>query len=121
MGLLSGAEILAAADAAFEDVPVPEWGGTVRVRTLRAEERRQFERMLGEKPELSEINSRTILVGLCLCDEAGKPLFTPDQFKALADKSALPIIRLFEVCKRLNCLGTAEDEAEKKSPTPATS
>src|SRR6266568_7439297 len=38
MTLLNKAAILAATDIKTEDVEVPEWGGTVRVRTISAAE-----------------------------------------------------------------------------------
>lgn len=110
MGLLTGAEILAADDLPFEDVEVPEWGGTVRVRALRAGERREFEKRI----EPDSVDSRTLLVGACLVGEDGKQLFTPEQFASLAAKSSVPIVRLLKVCMRLNCIGDAEEEAKKK-------
>lgn len=117
MGLLTGEQILGANDLPFEDVPCPEWGGTVRVRMLSA---REF-RALGKKmdtiskdAEVGEFDTRTLLVGACLCGEDNKPIFTPEQFAALAGKSQAVIVRLGKVCSRINCLGPEEGEAEKK-------
>ncbi|MFE3382837.1 hypothetical protein [Streptomyces anulatus] len=40
---LSAEQILDADDLAIEDVPVPEWGGTVRVKGMSGTERDRFE------------------------------------------------------------------------------
>lgn len=117
MALLTCEQILGADDLPYEDVPCPEWGGTVRVRRLGARARRALEKKMGElnkNEEVGDLDSRTLLVGACLCDEDGKPLFTPDQFAALALKSHTVIVRLAEVCLWVNCLGAEEDDAEKK-------
>lgn len=114
MGLLTGEQILAADDLTFEDVECPEWGGTVRVRVMGAGERRAFERAMPKDKDSDSLDVRTLLVGACLVDEDGKPLFTADQLQELAKKSSVPIVRLNAVCMRLNCIGTEEDDAEKK-------
>lgn len=117
MGLLTAAEILAADDLTCEEVSVPEWGGSVRVRILSAQEMRALSRILGDEPDKSDIATGPLLVGACLIGEDNKPLFTADQLKVLGQKSNVPIIRLLKICKRLNCLGDAEEEAAKKSAT----
>lgn len=114
MALLNGEQILAADDSTFEDVDVPEWGGAVRVRVLGALERRDFEKRYGQLKDNPDVDERTLLVGACLVGEDGKPLFTADQLKALAQKSNVPIIRLLAVCQRLNRIGDWEEAAAKK-------
>ena len=44
--LLNKEQILNADDLTFEDVEVPEWGGTVRIRCLESTERDEFEQSL---------------------------------------------------------------------------
>lgn len=125
MAILTGEQILAANDRAFEDVECSEWGGTVRVRVMGASVRRLFERRLGEVDKDPSIDTRTLLTGACACDESlnylfvkfdehARPEFAFDQLKALAVKSNLPITRLFAAAKRLNLIGDAEDDAGKK-------
>lgn len=117
MGLLTAEAILGASDLTSEDVPCPEWGGTVRVRVLGAGERRAFEKRLGELPKDDSLDIRSLLVGMCAVGEDGTPLFSPEQLAALAKKSSVPIVRLFDRCKKLNCIGDEEDDASKKSPS----
>jgi len=119
MKLLTADQIFGADDMRFEDVPTPEWGeGTgIRVRRLSGPERRAYE--LSTNPSDTEFDLRTALVAACACDENFKPLFTREQAKRLAEKSALPIVRAFAACDRINGLGyTASEDAEKKSPSP---
>lgn len=116
MALLTGEQILGADDLPYEDVPCPEWGGTVRVRLLSAREFRALAKKMGEisNGTDAEFDTRTLLVGACLVGEDGKQLFTPEQFAGLASKSQTVIVRLAAVCSRINCLGIEEDQAEKK-------
>ena len=71
IGLLSAAAILSAADLPHEDVAVPEWGGTVRIRTMTSGARDEYEqKMLAAKGQ-PQRNVRAQLVALCAVDEAG--------------------------------------------------
>jgi len=73
MALLSKHDIMTVDDLKVEEVSVPEWGGSVLVRTLTARERDEFESSTVDKksgkPNLE--NFRAKLVGLCLVDENG--------------------------------------------------
>lgn len=121
MRLLSAAEILAADDASFEDVPVPEWGqdAHVRVRSLSGEERdaygKSITRVTGKgKNESREVileAAREKLVARVLVDEKGERLFTDADVAKLAKKNAEVIERLFVVAQRLS--GLAPDSIEE--------
>jgi len=121
MALLTKQEILAAQDLRTEDVEVPEWGGTVRVRTLTGAERDAFEASLttvdkqGRRvPHL--VNLRARLVAACLVDETGGRLFEPNEVALLGAKSAAALDRVFSVCQRLNGFTAADvEEMEKNS------
>ena len=111
MQLLTADQILGADDMAFEDVDVPQWGGTIRVRRLTATERRAFELSTSrDDPDLL-----AVFVGFCACDAEFKPLFTHEQVKKLAEKDGAAVKQVCKVCERLNKIG---EDAEKNSPSP---
>lgn len=106
MALLSKEKILSANDRPTEDVEVPEWGGTVRVRGLSGAERDAFESsLLGPdgKPSPSRLaNFRARLLARTLVDETGNRLFSDSEIKALGEKSGEVLSRLFDVAQRLS-------------------
>lgn len=99
-----------------EDVPVPEWGGTVRVQTLTGTQRDAFDASLATRPgaagpDLSNIRAR--LAALCMVSEDGVRLFTDAEAAALGATSAAALDRVFTVAQRLNGLGQQAVEAAK--------
>lgn len=113
--LLTKDQILKANDLPTEDVPVPEWGGTVRLRTLMGTERDEFEagslKGKGKNREVNLANLRARLVGLCITDAAGNRLFDDSDIRALGRKSSKALARVFEACQKLNGLG--DDDVEE--------
>lgn len=104
---LNKAEILAQDDLKFEDIQIPEWGGAwVRVRTLNASERDEFEagtvKRNGKKMETNLANIRSRLCLLCMVDENGERLFTDGDMYPLGGKSAAALDRVFSVAQKLN-------------------
>jgi hypothetical protein len=118
--LLGKEQILAAKDLQYEDIEVPEWGGTVRVRVMTGSERDSFEQSI-MKSEGKEIvrdmtNMRAKLLVRTICDENNKRIFTDKEINLLGEKSASGLEKVFELAQRLNKLGaTSVDEAEKNS------
>lgn len=114
-------QILEANDLKNESVDVPEWGGSVLVRTMTGADRDSFEASMVSigsdgvrKPEMS--NMRSKLVALTVVDDAGNRIFDAIDVPMLARKSAAAIERVFDVAQRLNGLGAkVEDAAEKNS------
>lgn len=117
MKVLGRDEILGASDIKRELVQVPEWGedAAVWVRSLTAKERDDYERSMivyqngKNKPDLSQ--ARAKLAAAAICDENGVRLFTDADVKALGDKSASALQRVFEVAQRLSGI-TGEDVEE---------
>jgi len=100
-------ETILALGRAREIIEVPEWGGAVIIATLNLAERLEFERWSATLPD----DSGDYIVGLlayAVVDDNGQRLFTQDDIKALADKSAAVLLRLSRVAQRLNRLGDAE-------------
>lgn len=113
-------EILAARQMPYEDVPVPELGGVVRVRGLTAGDHGRYtvSMMLsqngairlgadGKSPMLSLAgltDSDIRLAAMCIIDEAGARVFADEDVAALAETSAVVVERLVKVAKRLSGL-----------------
>lgn len=104
---LSAEEILGADDLGYEDVPVPEWGGTVRVRELPGTERDKFEAQFVGKDGASIRAEglegfRARLAAAAIVDADGKPLFrSAAETKRLGEKSAAALQRVVDVAMRL--------------------
>ena len=115
--------ILAADDMPFEDVEVPEWGETVRVRGLSSRERDTFEDEVLDDEGVADVENirARLLVRTCLDPETGKRVFTNKDADALGDKSAQPMQRLWNVAKELSALTKADvDELVKNSKSAPT-
>lgn len=120
--LLSKEQILAAADVRYEEVAVPEWGGSVRVRTMTGEQRDAYEQSLfaGRAEDGGTIaNVRARLAAYSLVDEAGALLFTEAEVALLGAKSSAALDRVVEASRRVSALSQEDIDALGK-PSPAT-
>ncbi len=99
---LTAEDILAAEDIETVDVHVPEWNGTVKLRSLSGEEAARFVESFppGERQTASAVN----IVALCAIKEDGTPLFTQKQVEELKKKSLRAIMRLQKETLRINGL-----------------
>jgi hypothetical protein len=114
-------QILAATDFDVETVDVPKWGVSVRVRTLTAAQRDQFEAGLTGDGRGNLGNIRARLVCLCVVDDDGRRVFSDEDAHLLGTKSGLEVDKVFQVARRLNGMSAAAvEELEKNSP-PAPS
>lgn len=114
MALLSKKQILEAKDRSHKDVDVSEWGGTVRIGVMSAEQRDKYEMEFlkyrnGELPG----SIRASLVAACAIDEEGAPLFTPADVVELSKKSGSAIGKLFDAATELNVLNKVSSEELK--------
>ena len=115
-GLLSKAAILAAADLVHEDVIVPQWGGTVRVRMMTGIERDEFQAAIASEGGIPVGQFSAALLAATIIDEAGGRVFTLDDMAALQAKSAVALDAPAVVAMRLNGLGgLAIKDAAKNS------
>ena len=125
MSLLTKSAILNAVDLQTEEVPVPEWGGTVRVRSLTGRERDAFEASMvrgeGKTRRVDLTNMRARLVALTVIDDAGQRVFSDEEGDLLGAKSGAALDRVFAVAQRLNGLSGAEVEALTKNLNGAPS
>lgn len=110
--ILSREQILAAQDLASEEISVPEWGGTVRVRMMTGAERDALgATLLGADKKVDMSQYRIRLLAACLVDEADQPLFGPDEVGLLGAKSGVALDRVYRVAERLNDVGAGAVEA----------
>jgi hypothetical protein len=119
MGLLNREQILLADDLQTEDVPVPEWGGMVRVRALTAGERDRWEAATyldaqGGRVQTPE-DIRAKLVALTCVDETGALMFSLDDVAALTKKNGAAMTRVYAVSSRLSFVTSADVEELAKN------
>lgn len=119
MPLLSKSDILAPEDMPYEDVDVPEWGGSVRVRVMTGMEKDDWEasiyRMKSDGVELNQENFRASLISRTLCDENGPIEFSPTEIIALGAKSSLALDRVFKAARRINRISKEDQEELTKN------
>lgn len=142
--LLTRDQILGASDLPSEDVEIPEWKGTVRVRGMTVAERNAWEKsntrtfrgrsgqMVTEVSQTALTNFRQRLVARCVVDQDGNRLFSDSDVAALERKSAAAMERIVNVANRLNGVSQqdleelegnsdATDTEELNSDSPASS
>jgi len=117
MKLLNKAAILGVEDLKHEDVPVPAWGGTIRLRTMTGAERDEFRAAAAAGEGGVPMGKfSAILLAATAVDESGARMFTLDDVEALGEKSAEALDTVVAVAMRLNGLGgAAVSDAEKNS------
>jgi hypothetical protein len=109
---LTAADILGAKDRKIVAVDVPEWGGTVHVRSLSTAEAFALEQIMRPFEDRSDIMACQLAA--FMCDEAGAPLFSSYQ-------EALPVLartpatlrRVINAGMTVNGMGPLEDAKEK--------
>lgn len=119
MQLLSKDQILASKDLNYEEVSVPEWGGTVKIKTMTGSERDDFEASVyetkGKDASINFKNFRSKLVAKTLVDESGVRLFKDTEVDLLGQKSSKALDRVFSVAQKLNGIGQKEVEELTKN------
>jgi len=116
VALLSRDQILAAEDRTYDEVDCPEWGGSVRLRSITGAERDAYEQSLiqqrGNSRQMNLRNARAKLIVLCAVDEAGRRLFSGEaDVNALSRKNAKPLDRLFDACRKI--AGLSDDDVDR--------
>ena len=125
MTLLNFDDIVASQDKEYQDVDVPEWGGTVRIATMSGEDRDRWELSMMQADDNSErgfkLNfdaySRVRLVAMCLVDDNFNRIFvTKEQIEKLSQKSGKVMDLLYDVAQRVNGITDEDiDDLEKNS------
>ena len=88
---------------------VPEWGGQVRIRTMKAKDRAQLEHMATQrKDDYRGLKERLVIMTVLNGD--GGLMFTEADFTALGEQSSKVIDRIASVAMELN--GMTDKDAE---------
>ena len=107
LNLATKAEILGIDDLPTEDIYIPEWDLTVRVRAMDALTWVQAVTMINRLPEGQ---TRSVMVAYGVVDENGELLFELEDIQALARKNFQPIKRISDAVYRLNRGSEADSE-----------
>lgn len=125
MAVLSRSDVQQADDKKFEIVEVPEWGGSIRIRTMGGTERDQWELLASEATRTRKIKNkqgiRASLVALCCVDGDGQRIFTEADIVWLGEKSAKALDRVYDRAQELNKLNedAIEETAKNLSEEPS--
>jgi hypothetical protein len=123
--MLTKSQILAAADLRTQAVPVPEWGGEVRVRLLTAAEREEITSIWTAHKSADDATKGTLtrdaMLLRCTVDADGRRLFDDADLPALKQKSAVAIGRVVDAAFELNAMAPdALETATKNSSADLT-
>lgn len=113
--IASKADILGTTFARHEDIEIPEWDLTVRIRSMTAADRDAWGQEMYTESQVGLVqNFRARLLAHVLIDEEGKRIFTPAEAAALGEQDSEVIERIYKAAMKLNKLGKeATEEAEK--------
>lgn len=117
---LTAESILNADDFRYADIDCPEWGGTVRVRSLSGGQRSIITQRVQDK-ELEDLEETLAVMG-CV-NEDGERIFTNKDVDKLKKKSNTPIARIAKKIMELSGIGNAGEAVEnaKKNSAETTS
>lgn len=114
--LLTKEQILKASDLPTEVVEVPEWGGSVIVRTLMSDIFDNWQLSQSDDKKKGVRRIRSTFCAICMVDESGNVLFTESDVDLLGRKSGIAMDRVYDVAQRLNARDeTAVEDAVKNS------
>lgn len=108
--MLTREQIRGAADLPREEVQIPEWQGSVFVRTMTGTERDAWEDSLAKGKKVSLEKVRAKLAVAVTCDADGKATFGPEDVDWLSEKSCAALQRIFAKASKLNALSNADME-----------
>jgi len=99
--------IIQASDLVTEVVEVPEWGGSVIIKSLDGERRERWEAVLADA---SSTTVRAVCAAVSIVDDQGELMFTEDDVPSLSLKSWKGLNRIYEAVMELNKVESIEDE-----------
>jgi hypothetical protein len=119
--LLTAAEILDAEDRPALVVDVPEWGGPVRIAMMSGTDVKQWRLRLDSRSPEDKDDMVADLLVQTLINEQGTRLFEATDLKALMEKAAPILTRLFAAAMKHNRLGNTEVVAAQGESEPSRS
>jgi len=106
MGVLTAGQILGADDLPRKEVDVPEWGGTVYVRTMTGAEQVAWSDRATANGD-TKVSQDDIIADLLvsvLVDQNGNQILSKGDAPKLKDKSAAVLIRLSQIAMKHNTI-----------------
>lgn len=117
MTVLKREQILNADDMKYEYVEVPDWGGTVCLKTLTGTERDKFEASMVQvskggnaRQNLENLRARLLVLVIVDPDDNNLPVFSQEDIKSLGKKSASALDLVFASAQKLN--GFTKEDVE---------
>jgi|TARA_Y100000310_G_scaffold7603_1_gene8330 hypothetical protein len=115
--LLSRDDILNVDDTRYEEIDMPEWNGSVRIRGLSAADRSRIESEYTESttgPDGVPKNKvdprfRAALCSMCIVDDEGKRMFSEADIEALGNKNGANLERIFDRARKLSGIVSANE------------
>lgn len=111
--LLTREAILAADDKPTRTVAVPEWGGSVIVRSISAAERDEFEEAQLAARKDGRVLPRQVrarMVAISVIGADGRALFSEADIEALGQRSVRAMDRVMAAVQELNALDDKDME-----------
>jgi len=118
MTALTKDQILKADDSTYDDVEIPEWGGTVRLKSFSGTKRTElYKQIEGRDKDGVKVDDalkfQLTLVAASIVNDKGEIQFSQEDVQYLAEKSSGVLDKLAEKCMRLNGLGAALDDIKE--------
>ncbi len=117
---LSKSQIQSVDDLAREEVPIPEWKGSVLVQSLTAAQRDRWDQQiteLGAENEPIE-NIRAAFAVIVCVDDDGQPMFKTEDIDWLGKKNGAALDRIWDVGRRISGMGRRSLEDAKGNSEP---
>lgn len=111
--LLNKQQIKAVDDLPSIEVEMPEWGGNIKIKTMSAKHRIEFEKL--NKDAKTELETMINLIMFSCVNEDNTLLFDRNDFEFLSNKSAKSLMKLFEEAVNMSTLSEKKLEEKAKN------
>ena len=115
MTVLDRSAILSASDMKIEELEIPEWGGSVHIKSLSGKDRDAFESSMfegrGKNRKENFANLRARLLVRTIVTESGDRIFQNNDINALGNKNAKALDRCFAKARELS--GMSDEDVEE--------
>jgi hypothetical protein len=109
---------------AIREMPIAEWGVTLRLRKLSAVELEEFRARLPEKPDDDRLDFQSLayVLACCVVDELGQPLLTEEEWRKYRTIESTPVaLRIIEaIYEHSGLTGDPVKNSETATATAAT-
>lgn len=117
--LLTKAQIIAADDLKTQDVPVPEWGGDVRIKAATPAIIKAVRASANLKKGEEDDSFGYRLMAQSIVDENGEKVFDPGDIAALEAKSLPAVKRVMDAINVLNAFSVKAEAGNDSAATPS--